>query len=254
MSITKTIANRWNNRAIFPNDDWRPVKFTGRGDAVFSGKQLFQDGFPHIQFNVHCFHRIIGKVSATNSNNFFSSCLQSESSVKDCPALWVPFDIADASHETYLFVKTVLVGRVGFEPTVFPMCLIYSQVPSPTRHTDPYRRRRATDFYCPGGTESPPPRWVSTTIFCSPPWRSREDSTAQKAGIPGNTLRMFSGGRSGTRTHRPCLRPSVFGTDWLPLPHPAVWRRGRDSNPQTPSAGVRQISNLLPCHWAHPFI
>ena len=32
----------------------------------------------------------------------------------------------------------VLVGRVGIEPTVFLMCLIYSQVSSPSRHTDPY--------------------------------------------------------------------------------------------------------------------
>ena len=31
-----------------------------------------------------------------------------------------------------------LVGRVGIEPTVFPVCLIYSQVSSPTRRTDPY--------------------------------------------------------------------------------------------------------------------
>lgn len=75
--------------------------------------------------------------------------------------------------------------------------------------------------------------------------------TAQKAGIPGNTLRIFFGGRSGIRTHRPCFRSSVFGTDWLPLPHPAVWRRGRESNPQAPFTGTRRISNPLPYHWAH---
>lgn len=31
-----------------------------------------------------------------------------------------------------------LVGRVGIEPTVYQSCLIYSQVPSPAKHTDPY--------------------------------------------------------------------------------------------------------------------
>ena len=31
-----------------------------------------------------------------------------------------------------------LVRRVGVEPTVFLMCLIYSQVTSPTGHTDAY--------------------------------------------------------------------------------------------------------------------
>lgn len=44
-------------------------------------------------------------------------------------------------HIAFSFLNKLIlkmVGRVGFEPTVFPMCLIYSQVPSPTRHTDPY--------------------------------------------------------------------------------------------------------------------
>ena len=31
-----------------------------------------------------------------------------------------------------------MVGRVGVEPTVYQSCLIYSQVPSPAKHTDPY--------------------------------------------------------------------------------------------------------------------
>ena len=31
----------------------------------------------------------------------------------------------------------MLVGQVGIEPTVFLKCLIYSQVSSPSRHTDP---------------------------------------------------------------------------------------------------------------------
>lgn len=31
-----------------------------------------------------------------------------------------------------------MVGRVGIEPTMFLMCLIYSQVRSPTTHIYPY--------------------------------------------------------------------------------------------------------------------
>lgn len=31
----------------------------------------------------------------------------------------------------------MVVGRVGIEPTVFLMCLIYSQVRSPSTHTCP---------------------------------------------------------------------------------------------------------------------
>lgn len=53
---------------------------------------------------------------------------------------------------------------------------------------------------------------------------------------------------------QPCSGRRFSGPIGYPLPHPAVWRRGRDSNPQTPFTGVRQISNLLPYHWAHPFI
>ncbi len=32
----------------------------------------------------------------------------------------------------------ILVGRVGFEPTVYQTSLFYRQVPSPAMHTDPY--------------------------------------------------------------------------------------------------------------------
>ena len=88
-------------------------------------------------------------------------------------------------------------------------------------------------------------------------------STAQKAGNPENTLRMFSGDRSGTRTHRGLLDPIGFRDRLATItvschvaervgfePTKAYafpdfkagsfnrsdispWRRGRDSNSQT---------------------
>ena len=73
----------------------------------------------------------------------------------------------------------------------------------------------------------------------------------REPGYPGARYGCSYGDRGGTRTHRPYFRPSVFGTEWLPLPHPAVWRRGRDLNPQAPFTGARRISNPLPYHWAH---
>ena len=39
-----------------------------------------------------------------------------------------------------------MVGRVGIEPTVFLMCLIYNQVSSPTGRTDPYKAEGRKSF------------------------------------------------------------------------------------------------------------
>lgn len=123
--------------------------------------------------------------------------------------------------------------------------------------------RRTTGFYCPGGTGYSPPRWVSTTIFCWPPWRSREDSNLQAE----VTLRppAFQAGRLPIIALLQIARQNYFHTiSSLPTAQGAgipgstlrmlLWRQGWDSNPQTISQAVgfrdRVATITAPCHVA----
>lgn len=70
--------------------------------------------------------------------------------------------------------------------------------------------------------------------------------------FPGNALRTFFGDRGGSRTHKAILMARRFsGPDDCQLSHPAIWRRGGDSNSQAPFRGPDGLAIRCLTNWAH---
>ena len=83
-----------------------------------------------------------------------------------------------------------LVGRVGIEPTMFPVCLIYSQVPSPTRHTDPSKEQDLQSFFILTLHRDPRRTYIKCRLSDVLREESDESCLVHREGIEPSTRRL----------------------------------------------------------------